>query len=75
MYSRARIIDKIDNEYNVFYLDYGNTEVVASEDIFELPNDLKEEVCVILYLLYYSQSVFGTFILKYNAFTFTFIRV
>lgn len=46
MYSRARIIDKNDNEYNVFYLDYGNNELVASEDIFELPRDL-EKVCVI----------------------------
>uniref|UniRef100_A0A2H8TQY2 Tudor domain-containing protein 1 n=2 Tax=Melanaphis sacchari TaxID=742174 RepID=A0A2H8TQY2_9HEMI len=42
MYSRALIIDIIDNEYNVFYLDYGNTELVNVEDIIDLPKELEK---------------------------------
>ncbi|KAE9524914.1 hypothetical protein AGLY_014964 [Aphis glycines] len=42
MYSRALIIDIIDNNYNVFYLDYGNTELVKAEDIMDLPKELEK---------------------------------
>jgi len=42
MHSRAIIIDIIDNEYNVFYLDYGNTELVSAEDIMALPEELEK---------------------------------
>jgi len=42
MHSRALIIEIIDNQYNVFYLDYGNTEIVNSEDIMDLPKDLEK---------------------------------
>lgn len=42
MYSRALIIDIIDNDYNVFYLDYGNTELVKAEDIMDLPKELEK---------------------------------
>lgn len=46
MYCRAQIKDKINNEYKVFYIDYGNEELVCDEDIFELPKEL-EKVCFI----------------------------
>lgn len=42
MFSRASIINKIGNAYNVFYMDYGNTECVSSDDVFELPEELKK---------------------------------
>ncbi|XP_026818102.1 uncharacterized protein LOC113557019 isoform X2 [Rhopalosiphum maidis] len=42
MHSRAIIIDIIDNKYNVFYLDYGNTELVSDEDIMALPEELEK---------------------------------
>lgn len=40
MYCRAFIIDKIGNEYNVLYVDYGSKELVEREDIFELPEQM-----------------------------------
>lgn len=42
MFCRALITNKFKDEYNVFYVDYGNTELVTSEDIFELSQELKE---------------------------------
>ncbi|XP_029347622.1 uncharacterized protein LOC100166817 isoform X3 [Acyrthosiphon pisum] len=42
MYCRARITNIIDNKYNVFYLDYGNTEIVNAEDIMDLPKELEK---------------------------------
>lgn len=42
MHSRALIIDIIDNDYNVFYLDYGNTELVNAEDIMDLPKEFEK---------------------------------
>lgn len=42
MFSRATIIDKIDDKYKVFYIDYGNNELVNSDDIFELPDEFKK---------------------------------
>lgn len=42
MHSRALIIDIIDNDYNVFYVDYGNTELVNAEDIMDLPKELEK---------------------------------
>ncbi|XP_022168298.1 uncharacterized protein LOC111032328 isoform X2 [Myzus persicae] len=42
MHSRAQITNIIDNEYNVFYLDYGNTEIVNAEDIMDLPKELEK---------------------------------
>jgi len=42
MYCRACITNIIDNKYNVFYLDYGNTEIVNAEDIMDLPNELEK---------------------------------
>jgi len=42
MYSRACITEIIDTEYNVFYLDYGNTEIVNAEDIMDLPKELEK---------------------------------
>lgn len=42
MHSRACITDIIDSEYNVFYLDYGNTEIVNAEDIMDLPKELEK---------------------------------
>jgi len=42
MYSRARIVEILGDQYNVFYLDYGNTELVDSEDIFELPTEFEK---------------------------------
>lgn len=40
IYCRAQIIDKINNEYKVFYVDYGNEELVSAEDILELSKEL-----------------------------------
>lgn len=42
MHSRALITDIIDNEYKVFYLDYGNTEIVNAEDIMNLSKELEK---------------------------------
>lgn len=42
MYSRAIITNKIDNEYAVFYFDYGNEELVSSDDIFKLSEELEK---------------------------------
>jgi hypothetical protein len=46
MYCRAQIKDKINDEFRVFCIDYGNEELVCAEDIFELPKEL-EKVCFI----------------------------
>lgn len=40
LYSRALIIGKIGDKYKVFYVDYGNNELVDPVDIFELPEEL-----------------------------------
>ncbi|KAL4141977.1 hypothetical protein QTP88_004511 [Uroleucon formosanum] len=42
MHSRACIMNIIDNEYYVFYLDYGNTEIVNAEDMMDLPKELEK---------------------------------
>lgn len=42
MFCRALITNKFNDEYNVFYVDYGNSELVTSEDIFELSQELQE---------------------------------
>lgn len=42
MYSRALVVDKIGNDFKVFYVDYGNTELVNIDDILELPNELEK---------------------------------
>jgi len=42
MYCRACITDIIDDKYSVFYLDYGNTEIVNAEDIMDLPKELEK---------------------------------
>lgn len=52
MFCRALITNKFNDEYNVFYVDYGNTELVVSEDIFELSQEL-QEVCFIKYMNIY----------------------
>lgn len=44
MYSRAIVKDKIGEDYLVFCVDVGNTELVNIDDIFELPNELEKEV-------------------------------
>lgn len=42
---RAKIIDIIDNiKFHVFYIDFGNLEIVHSSDIFELSEELKIKV-------------------------------
>lgn len=46
MYSRAVILGKNGNRYNVFYLDYGNKEIVDYEEIFELPKELEKVSCI-----------------------------
>lgn len=42
MYSRAIVTDKIGEVYKVFYMDFGNTELVNIVDIYELPNELEK---------------------------------
>lgn len=41
---RAKIIDIQANCCSVFYLDYGDTEVVELSKLFELSDDLKQKV-------------------------------
>lgn len=42
---RAKIISITDNvNFNVFYIDFGNSELVKLSDIFKLSNELKVEV-------------------------------
>lgn len=42
---RAKIVNIGNNgEFNVFYIDFGNTEVVQSNNIFELSDDFKLKV-------------------------------
>lgn len=42
---RAEIINIVDNtDFHVSYLDFGNTEIIQSSDIFELSDELKIEV-------------------------------
>lgn len=36
---------KIENDdFHIFYIDYGNTEIVCSSNIFELSDELRKEV-------------------------------
>lgn len=42
---RAKILNIEKNgDFNVFYIDFGNTEVVQSNNIFELSDDFKIKV-------------------------------
>lgn len=41
---RAKIIFIINAEYQVFYIDFGQTEFVKLSDIFELSDNLKKKV-------------------------------
>lgn len=42
---RAKILNiGNNNDFHVFYIDFGNTEVVQSSDIFELSDELKIKV-------------------------------
>jgi len=42
---RGKIIKRLnDGTYDVFYIDFGNTEVVQRQDVFELSEDLKRKV-------------------------------
>lgn len=43
---RAEIKNVINNDFHVSYIDFGNTEVVQSSNIFELSNELKKEVII-----------------------------
>lgn len=55
LYSRACIIDKFDNDQcNVFYMDYGNTELVDSTNIFELAEEFRK-VVYLKYIYHYNQ--------------------
>lgn len=49
-YYRAEIKNVINTDFYVSYIDYGNTELVQSSDIFELSNELKEQVFFYLYI-------------------------
>lgn len=42
--SRAIVKDKIGEDYKVYYVDFGNTEIVNVDDIFELPKELEMKV-------------------------------
>lgn len=42
---RAKIIQNVDGvNFRVFYIDFGNTEVVESSNIFELSDNLESKV-------------------------------
>lgn len=49
MYCRALVLEKFGNEYNVFNVDFGNKELVNSNDIFELPEEF-EKVCIYIFI-------------------------
>jgi len=42
---RAKILNINDNKFHVSYIDFGNTEFVSSNEIFELSDELKIKVC------------------------------
>lgn len=42
---RAKILDINNNKFHVSYIDFGNTEFVSSNEIFELSDELKIKVC------------------------------
>lgn len=41
---RAKILDINNNKFHVSYIDFGNTEFVSSNEIFELSDELKIKV-------------------------------
>jgi len=41
---RAKILNIDNNDFHVSYIDFGNTEIVHSSEIFELSDELKKEV-------------------------------
>lgn len=44
---RAKITNIIDNtKIHVLYIDFGNSEIVQSSDIFKLAHDLQIKVCL-----------------------------
>jgi len=53
MFSRAIIVNNIGNEYLVFYLDYGNEELVSSDDIFKLSGELEKVHYILNVKLYF----------------------
>lgn len=38
---RARVLKKVDQDYLISFIDFGNEEIVQDDAIFELPNELK----------------------------------
>lgn len=53
---RAKINKKIDqNRFIIFFIDFGNDEIVDADEIFELPEDLKQVFLfqLILFNLHY----------------------
>lgn len=43
--NRAEVLKIVDNkDIHVFYIDFGSTEVVQKQDVFELSEDLKRKV-------------------------------
>jgi len=51
---RAKILDIDNNQFHVSYIDFGNTEIVSSNEIFELSDELKikvyQKVMIYMYL-------------------------
>lgn len=50
---RARVLNKSELLYTVFLIDIGNSKTVCADDIFEIPNDLKNVSTLCLFVLFY----------------------
>jgi len=60
---RGKIINIVDNtDFHVLYIDFGNPEVVKFSNIFELPDNLKNKVLKLYWIIsnfcYYSKFHF-----------------
>lgn len=46
---RAKILKKVDNnQFYIYFIDFGNEETVYADDIFELPEELKKVLYFII---------------------------
>jgi len=50
---RAKILKNNNGSYDVFYIDYGNIETVPSTVIYELADELKKVIFLILLIYYF----------------------
>lgn len=61
---RAKILKKVDNNhFYISFIDFGNEETVNSDDIFELPEELKKVI-----IFYNKNTIFSSNYILYNTF-------